>query len=152
MVNNDNCHTLQLVSQVADIFFFAIHAGVANVTSRPPDLTGILCPQMVTVTCSVENLPRLKWSTSSLELTTNAYVYSGGHESQTPINIESRFPGVMIEIVSVSQSTVDADQFTAVSTLTTNLSVLGGLNVQSVYCGSNEVESGILTVDFTIRG
>ena len=107
---------------------------------------------MVTVTCSVENLPRLKWFTSIFELTTIAYVYSDGHESQTPIDIDSPFPGVRIEIISVTQSTVDPDWFIAFSTLNTTLSVLEKHSVHNMYCGSNEVQSGILPVDFTIRG
>ena len=106
---------------------------------------------MVTVTCSVENLPRLKWSTSIFELTTNAYVYSDGDESQTPIDIDSPFPGVRIEIVSVTQSSVDPDWFIAVSTLNTTLSVLEKHNVHNMYCGSNEVQSGVLIFIVDVR-
>lgn len=102
------------------------------------------------MTCSVENIQLLRWSTS-----TNAYVYSLGDESLTPIDIEASPPllGVVnIQIVSVTQSTVDADRFTAVSTLTTDLSSLGGLNMQSVHCGSVEVQSETIPVDFNILG
>ena len=105
------------------------------------------------MTCSVENIPLLIWSTSSFN--TTAYVFSPGDESRVPIDIEANPPlptGVVIAVVSVTQSTVNADRFTAVSTLNTTSSVLEGLNVQSVYCGSSEVQSEILPVDFTILG
>ena len=104
------------------------------------------------MTCSVGNILQLRWSTSSFN---HAYVYSPGDESRVPIDIEAIPPlptGVMIIIINVTQNTVNRDQFTAVSTLTTTLSVLGGLDVQSVYCGSSEVQSETLPVDFTIRG
>ena len=105
------------------------------------------------MTCSVGNILQLRWFTSGFN--TNAYVYSPEDESRVPIDIEANPPlptGVMIVIVNVTQNTLDRDRFTAVSTLTTTLSVLGGLNVQSVYCGSSEVQSETLPVGFTIRG
>ena len=135
--------------------FYINYTGTASLTSNSSSLIGSLCPQVVTMTCSVENIPLLIWSTSSFN--TNAYVYSPEDESRVPIDIEASPPlptGVMITVVSVTQSTVDADLFTAVSTLNTTSSVLGDLyvQIQSVYCGSNEVQSEILPVDFTILG
>ena len=61
---------------------------------------------------------------------------------------------MMIAVVSVSQSTVDADRFTALSTLNTTLSVFRDLDISSVYCGSssNEVQSETIRVEFTILG
>ena len=107
---------------------------------------------MVIMTCSVGNIQSLRWSTSSFN---HAYVYSPGDESRVPINIVSSPPlptGVMIVVISVIQNTIHLDRFTAVSMLNTTLSVLGDLNVQSVYCGSSEVQSETIPVDFTIRG
>ena len=107
------------------------------------------------MTCSVENIQHLRWFTS--DFNTTSYAYSPGDESRVPIDIEASPPlptGVMIIVVSVSQSTVDADRFTAVSTLNTTLSVFRDLNILSVHCGSrlNEVQSETKRVEFTILG
>ena len=87
---------------------------------------------------------------------TNAYAYSPRDESRVPIDIEAGPPGVMIAVVSVSQSTVDADRFTAVSTLDTTLSVFRDQNISSVYCAGSklneEVQSETIHVEFTILG
>ena len=109
------------------------------------------------MSCSVENIQLLIWFTSNFS--TNAYVFSPGDESQVPIDIEASPPlptGVMIVVVSVSQSTVDADRFTAVSTLDTTLSVFRDQDISSVYCAGSrlneEVQSETIHVEFTILG
>ena len=128
-----------------------MYTGRASLTSNR-SLNGSLCPHLqVTMTCSVESIPLLRWFTSSFN--TDPYAYSRGDESRVPIDIVSLPPGVMIVIVSVTQSMApDHDQFTAVSTLNTTSSVLGDLNVQSVYCGSNEIHSETISVNFTLLG
>ena len=107
------------------------------------------------MSCSVENIQHLKWFTSGFN--TSAYAFSPGDESLVPIDIEASPPlptSVMIAVVSVSQSTVDPDRFTAVSTLDTTLSVFRDQNISSVHCGSssNEVQSETIRVEFTILG
>ena len=97
----------------------------------------------------------MRWFTSGFN--TIAYTYSPGDESQVSIDIEASPPlptGVRITVVNVTQSTVDPDRFTAVSTLSTTLSVFRYLNISNVYCGSrsNEVQSEIIPVDFNIIG
>ena len=131
------------------------HSGTASLTSSLSSLTGSLCPQVVAMTCSVGNIQHLRWFTSSFN--TNTYVFSPGDESRVPIDIEASPPlptGVMIAVVSVSQSTGDPDRFTAVSTLNTTLSVFRDLDTSSVHCGSssNEVQSETIRVEFTILG
>ena len=135
------------------ISIIIMYTGRASLTSNR-SLNGSLCPHLqVTMTCSVENIPLLRWFTSSFN--TDHYAYSLGDETRTPIDFEASPPlptGVVIVVVNVTQSTVDPDWFTAVSTLNTTSSVLGYLNVQSVYCGSNEIQSETISVNFTLLG
>ena len=79
----------------------------------------------------------------------DAYAYSHGDEDLEPIDITSS-PNVMVAVVNTSKNTTHVDRFTAVSKLTTTLSVLG--NGESVSCGSNEVRSENISVNYTIRG
>ena len=108
------------------------------------------------MSCSVENIHHLRWFTSGFN--TTAYAYTPGDESRIPINIIEASPplptGVMIQVVSVSQTTGDPDRFAAVSTLNTTLSVFSDLNISSVHCGSssNEVQSETKRVEFNILG
>ena len=81
--------------------------------------------------------------------TVTAYVYSPGDEDLEPIDIMSS-SNVMVAVVNTSQNTTHVDRFTAVSMLTTTLSVLG--DGESVSCGSNEVRSENLSVNYTIYG
>ena len=122
---------------------------VATLTANPTTLYGPLCPGNVVMTCSVEDLYHLKWYFNTSP--NISYAYSPGEESRLPINI-STIPDVLVLIISVTQSTMDNDRFTARSTLTTPLFVLRVLNVQDVYCGSREVRSENIPVNFTILG
>ena len=101
------------------------------------------------MTCSVDNLQHMRWFINGTAVYT--YVYSSGDESRTPFSIHDDL--VMVEIVNVTQSTVDLDRFTAVSTLITTLSTLRrNLNVLSMQCGSREALSEIIPVSYRILG
>lgn len=122
----------------------------ATLTAEPATLEGELCPKVVQFTCTIEDLPFLRWFINGTQFT--SYIYSDGDTYPLTLPSLPSLPGIGINITSAAPDSSNTDIIgAAMSTLTTNTTLLQGFNIQNFSCGSNEIQSAVI-VNFNILG
>ena len=101
---------------------------------------GKICPIIVKIMCTVEDLPSLKWYFNEHEKA--SYVYSDLATFPQAIELLTPIPGMSIQIINATYGST-RDNMNAESLLTANISVQPLR--QSIQCGSNTVISEAIT-------
>ena len=101
----------------------------------------------IEITCTVQDLPSLRWSFNDDDTACFRYAFSFADEyplTLTPDTCDREVSGLQVSILSASAR---GDNIDAVSTLTANLQTLLTLGVESVKCGSASVQSQDLAIN-----
>jgi hypothetical protein len=121
-------------------------ARLANLISDPPILDGSTCPHtVVRMTCTGQEVPFLSWFVDGIEIA--RYNHRDGDSLPLHVDYGGSLGSIQITMVESSPNT---DLITAVSILTTNMSVLQ--HYGRIRCGSNEVPSNTIRITITVQG
>ena len=105
----------------------------------------------VQMTCVVEDLPTLRWFFNQTEVA--KYIARQSDIIPPERTLDSSLLRVPIKVVRARPDSMNSDLIDAVSTLTTNTSVLQDFGQISIQCGSNRVVSTPVNVtEVSVRG
>ena len=137
---------------ICDFGGFFLGVPSTSLTTMPTPLSGGICHTTVQMTCMITDLTSLRWFID--DMAHYEYVYSRDDESKLPITLSAALsipPGLDITITSVTPNN-NPDHFNAISSLTTNVSLLQAFNMEDFTCGSFDTMSEPVTLNFHILG
>ena len=122
--------------------YLTIGVPEAFLDSFPPLQNVEICSTTVRLICTVSGLPTLRWFINGAEEA--RYTHSSADRFPLPVSLESSLPGLGVQILNASSTSID--DINATSVLIINEAVLQNFIGQSFRCGSYVHQSEVKTI------